>query len=332
MMQQFDPTLPQRILSLEPNGFELLALEVFRLQAQHNSVYRQFLECLHCKPESVVKIADIPFLPIEFFKRHQVKTGEWQPQAVFESSGTGMGARSRHVVPSLDFYLKVTSHIFEAAYGPLKDFIVLALLPSYLERQHSSLVLMAQHFMELSGHALSGFYLYEHTDLIAAVEESLHTGKKVLLLGVSFALLDLAELGPFNWQNLMVMETGGMKGRRQELIREELHEKLCNAFGVSYIHSEYGMTELLSQAYAKQNGVFIAPPWMQVYIREVNDPFKQIGAGHTGGINIIDLANYSSCSFIETADLGLMHENGTFEVLGRFDNSEARGCNLMLYS
>nr|WP_224996551.1 acyl transferase [Cesiribacter sp. SM1] len=331
-MQQFDPTLPQRILNLEQNGFESLALEVFRLQAEHNALYRQYLQCLKCDPLSVHKTADIPFLPIGFFKGHEVKTGAWQPEAVFESSGTGTGARSRHAIPGVNFYLEVTEQIFKAAYGPLDEFIILALLPSYLERQHSSLVLMAQHFMELSGHPLSGFYLYEHNELIAAVEKALGTGKKVLLLGVSFALLDLAEQGPFDWKNLIVMETGGMKGRRQELIREELHNILCNAFGVSYIHSEYGMTELLSQAYAARKGLFIAPPWMQVYIREVNDPFKQIAAGRTGGINVVDLANYSTCSFIETADLGLKHENGTFEVLGRFDNSEARGCNLMLYS
>ncbi len=331
-MQQFDLTLPQRILSLEPNGFESLALEVFRLQAAQNSVYKQYLQCLKCDPQSVHKIADIPFLPISFFKGHEVKTGAWQAEAVFESSGTGTGARSRHAVPNVRFYLHVTEQVFSTAYGPINDFIVLALLPSYLERQHSSLVLMAQHFMELSGHPLSGFYLYEHTELIATVEKALGTGKKVLLLGVSFALLDLAEQGPFNWQNLVVMETGGMKGRRQELIREELHDILCNAFGVLYIHSEYGMTELLSQAYAGKKGVFIAPPWMQVYIREVNDPFKLLEAGRTGGINVVDLANYSTCSFIETADLGIKHKNGTFEVLGRFDNSEARGCNLMLYS
>lgn len=331
MMDESLTTLPERILNLNPEGFELLALEIFKLQARHNLVYKQYLHHLSFDPLQVARVEDIPFLPIAFFKGHEVKTGNWQAEAVFESSGTGSGIRSMHAVPDVNFYLKVCRQIFENRYGLLQDYIVLALLPSYLERQHSSLVVMAQHFIEESGHQLSGFYLYEYEKLIATVEAAQRSGKKVLLLGVSFALLDLAERGPFKWPELVVMETGGMKGRRQELIRSELHRLLCQGFGVSRIHSEYGMTELLSQAYAAKNGQFIAPPWMRVYIREINDPFEQMAPGRTGGINVVDLANFHSCAFIEASDLGIRHQDGTFEVLGRFDHAEARGCNLMLY-
>ncbi len=332
MMQQSVLSLKQRILNVGPDNFEALALEVFQLQAAENRIYRAYLDLLKCKPESVQKLSQVPFLPIDFFKSHRIRTGTWQPQAVFESSGTGSGTRSKHAVPEVAFYLQVCRQIFESHYGSLQDYIMLALLPSYLEREHSSLVLMARHFIELTGHALSGFYLHDHEKLIATVEKAGATGKKVLLLGVSFALLELAEQGPFNWPQLLVMETGGMKGRRQELIREELHAILCKGFGVAQIHSEYGMTELLSQAYAQKNGLFVAPPWMRVYIREINDPFEQLGVGRTGGVNVIDLANFQSCAYIETADLGIMQQNGSFNILGRFDHAEARGCNLMLYS
>lgn len=331
MMELQNNALAHRILNLSPEGFEALALEIFRLQARENLLYKSYLSYLRRTPEQVERVQDIPFLPIEFFKGQLVKTGNWVPHTIFESSGTTGGPKSRHAVPGQEFYLRVTQQMFEHTYAPLNDYIVLALLPAYLERQHSSLVLMAQHFIEQTGHSLSGFYLYEHDKLIRSVEAALTTGRKVLLLGVSFALLDLAEKGPFAWQGLQVMETGGMKGRREELIRSELHEILCAGLGVSQIHSEYGMTELLSQAYAKEKGVFVTPPWMRVYTREVNDPFSLDFHGRTGGINIVDLANIHSCAFIETADLGIVHENATFEVLGRFDNAEARGCNLMLY-
>lgn len=332
MMQQSVKSLQKRVLQLGPDDFESLALEIFRLQAHGNPVYRRYLELVQRDPHTVEQVAQIPFLPIDFFKSHTVRTGTWEPQAVFESSGTGSGIRSRHAVPDVAFYLQVCRLIFESRYGALQDYIVLALLPSYLERGHSSLVLMAQHFMELSGHQLSGFYLNEYEKLVATIDKARLSGKKILLLGVSFALLNLAEQGPFTWPELMVMETGGMKGRRQELIREELHNILCKGFGVSQIYSEYGMTELLSQAYADKEGYFKAPPWLKVYIREINDPFARMAHGRSGGINVVDLANLHSCAFIETADLGIVQQNGSFQVLGRFDHAEARGCNLMLYS
>jgi hypothetical protein len=331
-MQALPLTIQQQIRSMRPEEFDSLALAVFQYQAEHNLVYKQYLTHIGCKPGSITAVEQIPFLPIDFFKRHEIKSGQWPTEQVFESSGTGSGTRSRHAVADTAFYRQLSQQIFEEWYAPLQEFIILALLPAYLERQHSSLVLMAQHFIEQSDHPLSGFYLYEYDKLVAGIEQALASGRKVLLLGVSFALLDLAERGPFHWPELMVMETGGMKGRRRELIREELHQALCMGFGVSSVHSEYGMTELLSQAYAKKNGVFLAPPWMRVYIREVNDPFTLIGPGRTGGINVADLANVHSCSFIETADLGLRHDTEQFEVLGRFDTSEARGCNLMLYN
>lgn len=311
--------------------FEETALEVFHFQAQRNTVYGAYISCLGIKAKEVQSIRDIPFLPVEFFKTQQVKSGKWEPEAVFESSGTGYGVRSRHEVPDVGFYHECAVRTFEGFYGPLEEYAILALLPSYLERQHSSLVAMVAHFTSKGVSQLSGFFLYDQAALLQQVEKAKAAGKKVLLIGVSFALLDLAERGA-DLTDVIVMETGGMKGRRKEMIRAELHEVLQKGLRIKQVHSEYGMTELLSQAYARQEGLFETPPWMQVRIRDLNDPFEYVNFGRNGGVNIIDLANVHSCSFIETQDVGISHANGTFEVMGRFDNSEVRGCNLLLFS
>lgn len=323
--------LQNRVFEVGEKEFEGLALEIFNFQAQENEVYRSYLNHLDIKQEEIESLEKIPFLPIEFFKTQEVKSGSWKPGVVFESSGTGYGVRSRHYVPDRDFYLEGTVKAFEKFYGSLSEYVILALLPSYLERQHSSLVGMAEHFIDLGVKDLSGFFLYEQDALLAHVEKARAANKKILLIGVSFALLDLAEKGA-DLSEVVVMETGGMKGRRKEMVRAELHATLQGGLGVKQIHSEYGMTELLSQAYARESGRFEAPPWMQVRIRDLNDPFGFVNFGRTGGVNVIDLANVHSCSFIETQDIGICHANGTFEIMGRFDNSEVRGCNLLLFS
>ena len=323
--------LQEKVFGVEAKDFESLALEIFRFQAQENEVYRAYLNHLGVQPEGVHSLDKIPFLPIEFFKTQEVKSGNWEAEAVFESSGTGFGVRSRHYVPDVSFYLKGAVKTFEGFYGSLREYAVLALLPSYLEREHSSLVAMVEHFISLGESAFSGFFLYEQESLLQQLAKARAAGKKVLLIGVSFALLDLAERGA-DLHDVVVMETGGMKGRRKEMVRAELHAVLQEGFQLSRVHSEYGMTELLSQAYAREGGVFETPPWMQVRMRDLNDPFGTVNFGRSGGVNVIDLANVHSCSFIETQDIGICHANGTFEIMGRFDNSEVRGCNLLLFS
>ncbi len=323
--------LQDRVFGVGAKNFDALALEIFRFQAQENKVYRSYLQYLGVKAEEVKAIDAIPFLPIEFFKNQEIKSGDWEAEVVFESSGTGYGVRSRHYVPDIAFYLRATVKAYESFYGPLNEYAILALLPSYLERQHSSLVAMAEHFINRGVKELSGFFLYEQDALLARVEEARQANKKILLIGVSFALLDLAERGA-DLREVVVMETGGMKGRRKEMVRAELHSILQEGLGVKQIHSEYGMTELLSQAYARAGGRFETPAWMQVRMRDLNDPFGEVNFGRTGGVNVIDLANVHSCSFIETQDIGICHANGTFEIMGRFDNSEVRGCNLLLFS
>jgi phenylacetate-coenzyme A ligase PaaK-like adenylate-forming protein len=326
------PEFTQDIFAIQSEQtFRAAALEVFRFQAASVPVYREYLAALKVDPSSLEEVEHIPFLPIEFFKTHTVLAEGRQAEEVFESSGTTGSDSSRHHVADASLYRESFLRSFFAFYGSPEDLCILALLPSYLERSNSSLVYMTDHLIRWSGHPESGFYLDNLDELAAVLKERNNDGQKTLLLGVSFALLDLAEQHPMElWNNITIMETGGMKGRRQEMVRSELHGILTEAFGVPAIHSEYGMTELLSQAYSKGEGLFITPPWMDILIRDPNDPLSLQEEGRSGGINIIDLANRYSCSFIATGDLGRRHEDGSFEVLGRFDHSDVRGCNLLL--
>ena len=310
--------------------FADIALELFHHQAENNRVYNAYLKYLKVNPATISSLEQIPFLPVSFFKSHEVVTGKWQPEATFTSSGTTGTSTSRHLVQSLSFYQRHSERLFEGFFGPLNQFHILALLPSYLEREGSSLIYMVDYFIKQSKSEYSGFYLHNLDALVKQLELLQNSDRKVLLLGVSFALLDLAEKGQIDIRNCVVMETGGMKGRRKELIREELHAILTKQFNVPVIHSEYGMTELLSQGYSFGNGVFRLPESMKIVLKDVNDPFAAVKSGKTGVINVIDLANNYSCAFIETQDLGRMREEGSFEILGRADNSDARGCNLLV--
>ncbi|MGL5888970.1 MAG: acyl transferase [Bacteroidia bacterium] len=312
------------------SNYDALALEVFRYQAKHVAVYREFLELLGVDAENVSRTDKIPHLPVELFKKFGIIAEGREPQQLFTSSGTTGQITSQHLVADVALYEESFGRGFELFYGDVRNYVVLALLPSYLERSGSSLVYMANELIRRSGRAESGFYLHNLAELSEKLQQLNAAGQKVLLLGVTYALLDLAEQFPQPLPNTIIMETGGMKGRRREMIREEIHEQLRGAFGSAQIHSEYGMTELLSQAYSKGNGIFDCPPWMRISIREMNDPLSLAAHGKTGGINITDLANLYSCSFIATSDLGKLHDNGDFEVLGRFDNSDVRGCNLMV--
>lgn len=320
----------QQIFSISNQGeFDSLSLEIFQFQFKNNTVYQGYCKHLGKSPTNVRFIEEIPFLPIEFFKTRKVVSSYKKSKAIFESSGTTNSATSKHYVPDLNLYQQSYQKGFNTFYGPIEAYCVVALLPSYLEREGSSLVFMVNDLVDRSKHPKSGFYLYDLNTLHQKLLQLEKTQTKTLLIGVSFALLDLAEQFPLNLKHTIIMETGGMKGRRKELIREELHDVLKKAFGASKIHSEYGMTELLSQAYSEGDGLFKTPPWMKVIPRDTEDPLSIQSYGKTGGINIIDLANVYSCSFIATQDLGKVYENGTFEVLGRFDHSDIRGCNLM---
>ncbi len=311
--------------------FKEVALDVFRFQAKHNIVYKKYLELLNVNPDRVSSLEEIPFLPIQFFKTQRLVSNQNQPEIIFTSSGTTGMQSSQHIVTDLSYYEESYRKGFESFYGKIEDYVVLALLPSYLERQGSSLIYMVEDFIKQSKHEESGFYLHNVDELYQQLQKLQQTRKKVLLIGVSFALLDFVEQFSIHYPELMVMETGGMKGRRKEMIREELHDQLKKGFGVAHIHSEYGMTELLSQAYSKGNSLFQCPDWMQLLIRNPEDPFSYVSNGKTGGINVIDLANYHSVSFIATDDLGKkLHEN-QYEILGRFDYSDIRGCNLLLF-
>jgi phenylacetate-coenzyme A ligase PaaK-like adenylate-forming protein len=312
-----------------PAEFTRLALETFRHQAAGNPVYGQYLGLLGCDPGSITDPDKIPFLPVEFFKTRRIVTGADRESMVFESSGTTGSRTSRHYILDEGIYLRSLEEGFRLLVGNPADFCILALLPSYLERQNSSLVFMMDRLIRLSGQPESGFYLDNLDRLVGTLQTLEQSGRKTLLVGVSFALLDLAEKHPMKLRHTILAETGGMKGRREEITREELHEILTNAFGVETVWSEYGMTELLSQAWSAGKGLYRTPPWMQVIIRDPYDPFKRLEDGKTGGIDIIDLANRCSCSFIQTQDLGRRHPDGTFEVVGRFDNSELRGCNML---
>lgn len=309
--------------------FSEKALEVFRFQYQHNSVYAQFCDFLKRNPKRVSKLQEIPFLPIEFFKSHQITSSSKKTEQIFTSSGTTGSITSKHYVSDVSIYEESFRTTFHHFYDAVEDYVVLALLPSYLERSGSSLIYMAQNFIGASKHPESGFYLKELDELAKKLIRLDAEGKKVLLIGVSFGLLDLIEKHQFQLKNTIVMETGGMKGRRKEMIRKELHEHLAKGFGVTKIHSEYGMTELLSQAYSKGDGIFSCPPQMKILIRDPEDPLTLLGSQKNGGINVIDLANINSCSFIATQDLGKQLAQNQFEILGRFDHSDVRGCNLM---
>ena len=319
------------IFSIQTDAdFVQAALQTFGYQYQRNQVYQRFCTLLGRTPDKVRQLTDIPFLPIEFFKSEAVYCGNERPTTVFTSSGTTGSQTSHHYVKDLAVYQQSFRQGFADFYGNIEEYTVLALLPSYLERTGSSLITMVADLIERSGSADSGFYLNEY-DLLAEKLTALdRSGRKVLLIGVSFALLDLVETHRFQLKNTIVMETGGMKGRRKELIREELHAILCEGFGVEYIHSEYGMTELLSQAYSAGSGLYESVRWLKVLIRDTNDALSYQRPLKTGGINLIDLANIHSCSFIATQDLGRLHPDGRFEVLGRFDNADIRGCNLLI--
>lgn len=310
--------------------FETKSLEVFYHQYHNNTIYHQFCEHLNRNPKHVNSINEIPFLPISFFKSHKIVSRATTVQSIFTSSGTTSNQTSSHFVTDLDWYYRSFTKGFELFYGPVSDYAILALLPSYLERQGSSLILMVEELIKASNNSHSGFYLNNLDELISQLDILERQNQKTLLIGVSFALLDLIEKKKFKLNNTIVMETGGMKGRRKEMIREELHSILKEGFGVNQIHSEYGMTELLSQAYSKSNGIFQTPPWMKILIRDTEDALSLVKNGKTGGINVIDLANYNSCSFIATQDLGKQINANEFEILGRFDHSDIRGCNLMV--
>ncbi len=310
--------------------FTNAALEVFKHQFANNRVYRSFCDLLFKHPSEVTTIAEIPFLPIQFFKQREVIASKMPSEIIFTSSGTTGNTTSKHVVTDISWYTQSYRKAFAKFYGPIEEYVVLALLPNYLEREGSSLVHMVADLIEQSSHAESGFYLNNLNELARTLSQVDQAGKKVLLIGVSFALLDLIEQHEFSLQNTVVMETGGMKGRRKELIRQELHQILQKGFGVTTIHSEYGMTELLSQAYSNGKGIFKCPGWMRVFARDTEDPLTLLHTGKSGGINIIDLANYNSCSFIATQDLGKVYSDASFEIIGRFDNSDIRGCNLMV--
>ncbi len=310
--------------------FLVTALDTFRFQYTNNKVYQTFCNHLKVTPEKVSHLEDIPFLPIQFFKNKKLVSTTDSPVAIFTSSGTTGSITSKHLVTDIALYEESYLTAFELFYGKPSDFCILALLPSYLEREGSSLIYMVNDLIEKSRHPHSGFFLNDFEKLkkhLIALEAS---GTKTLLIGVSFALLDFCEQYQFILEHTIVMETGGMKGRRKELIREELHELLKQGFGVDNIHSEYGMTELLSQAYSKGNGIFNCPPWMKLLVRDTEDPRTYLPNGKNGGINIIDLANRNSCSFIATQDLGKKYDDDSFEILGRFDDSDIRGCNLMV--
>jgi phenylacetate-coenzyme A ligase PaaK-like adenylate-forming protein len=311
-----------------------LALEIFHLQYQQTDTYKRYVDSLAINPEDINSIENIPFLPISFFKTHEVTTTKFKPEIIFESSGTTGENTSRHLVKKLSLYQKSFTRTFNLFYGNPRQWCILGLLPGYLERKNSSLVAMANELIQKSENTYSGFYLHNHEKLYQALVHNEIMEQPTLLIGVTFSLLDFAEKYSIKLQHTTVMETGGMKGRREEITREEVHRFLQEKLGVGVIHSEYGMTELLSQAYSKGNGLFNCPPWMKVLVREYNDPFAITSKPKNekpvnGLINIIDLANLYSCCFIATDDVGKIHKNNSFEVLGRRDASDLRGCSLL---
>ena len=341
-----------KIFNVNEGNFEDLALEIFQFQYRHNSIYRTYVDMLKFNPREINKLPDIPFLPIQFFKTHLVKTTDFEPAYEFQSSGTSQTINSHHFIGDIELYRQSFTRGFELFYGPVESWCIIGLLPSYLERQHSSLVFMVSELIRKSGHEQSGFYLYEYEELHDTLKNLEQNKQKTLLIGVTFALLDFAKEYPFLLKHTVIMETGGMKGRREEIVRDEVQQLLKGKFQLDVIHSEYGMTELLSQAYSKGKGIFYCPPWMKVLIRDEEDPLSvQLAVGNRqpsselthdsqltihdsglttkGVINVIDLANIYSCSFIATDDAGKLYGDGGFEVIGRIDNSDIRGCSLM---
>jgi hypothetical protein len=320
------------IRDVTPDNFEALALQLFRYQYDNVPVYKRYVDLLGVDIASVKRLGDIPFLPISFFKSHEVLANGLTAEAEFYSSTTTGAIPSKHFVPDIDLYRLSSVEGFRKVYGDVKDWSFLALLPSYLERGNSSLVWMVSEFMLQSQHGNNGFYLNDFNKLTQAVLANEEVNQKTLVIGVGYALLDWADT--WNYQSVLkhtvLMETGGMKGRRKEMVKEELHQTLQRTFIVDAIHSEYGMTELLSQAYSTGKEVYRCPNWMKVIVREINDPFNLLASNETGSINVVDLANQYSCSFIATDDLGRVHSDGTFSVLGRLDSSEMRGCNLLV--
>ena len=322
---------PQDIFTISSQKqFDKIALKVFRYQYENNKIYKEFCDFLKTDVQKVKSLPQIPFLPIQFFKSHVVVSNSDEIQETFTSSGTTGMITSQHLVTDISLYEQSYRQAFSQFYGNIEDYAVLALLPSYLERSGSSLIYMIKDLIELSNNEHSGFYLHNYDELISKLIELDNSGQNVILIGVTYALLDLIEKQNFQLKNTIIMETGGMKGHRKEMIREELHQILSQGFGVPSIHSEYGMTELLSQAYSLGNGIFECPSWMHILIRDTEDALSYVDYGKTGGINVIDLANINSCSFIATQDLGKKYPNNTFEILGRFDHSDIRGCNLMV--
>jgi hypothetical protein len=318
-----------RILTGLPREFNDRAIEVFKYQYLGNPLYRNFSDRFQKTPENITELKLIPFLPVSFFKTDEVKSGNFDPEIVFESSGTTGMEPARHFVRHTGLYRESFVKGFELFYGNISDFCVLGLLPAYLERTGSSLVYMVDEMIQLSGRKESGFYLYDYDKLYEVLIKLEKNKQKTLLIGVSFALLDFAEKYSIQLSNTIVMETGGMKGRREEITRVELHNLLKQKLGVSTIHSEYGMTELLSQAYSIGEGIYKPVPWMKALVRDEDDPLNIHNSGE-GVLNIIDLANRDSCSFIATDDVVRLYENGSFEVLGRMDNSDMRGCSLLV--
>lgn len=318
-----------RIFNVDEKKLPQTAIEIFHFQYQQNPLYKAFTDALHVHPENVKTIQQIPFLPISFFKSHDVKTTDFNAEAIFESSGTTQTSNSRHYVKEVSLYKESFLKGFEKFYGEINEWCIIGLLPSYLERSNSSLIMMVDELIKKSNHTQSGFYLYEYEKLHDVLIQLEKQHQKTLLIGVTFALLDFAEQFEMKLEHTIIMETGGMKGRRKEMTRQELHAYLQKRLGVPVIHSEYGMTELLSQAYSKGNGLFEPVPWMKILVRNEDDPLyvKTNGAGI---INVIDLANIYSCPFIATDDVGKVFENGSFEISGRVDNSDIRGCSLLV--
>ena len=333
-----DTELVKKVFAASPDNFNSIAIEVFQFQYHNNEVYRKYCDTLKINAGNITTITQIPFLPIGFFKTHTITSTSFSPAAIFESSGTTQTINSKHLVKDIGLYEEGFTKAFRQFYGNAEEWCIIALLPSYLERKNSSLVMMADKLIKQSNHSQSGFYLNEYEKLKTVLSALENQKQKTLLIGVTFALLDFAEQFPpdsyrEHLQHTSIMETGGMKGRREEMTRQQVHEILCKAFQKETIHSEFGMTELLSQAYSKGKGIFNTPPWMKILIREEDDPFTIYTSENktmvTGAINVIDLANIYSCSFIATEDAGKLYADGSFEVMGRLDNTDVRGCSLM---
>lgn len=313
----------------DPHQFNELAVAIFHYQYENNAIYRQFNDLLNINPDEVTDYLKIPFLPVSAFRKHRIMSGNFSEEAVFESSGTTSNETSRHYVADFSIYEKSFLNGFRLFFGNIEEYAIFGLLPSYLERENSSLIYMVNKMIQKTNSVFGGFYLDEFQKLESEISAASEKGKKVMLIGVTFALVDFAEQLSKITPGLIIVETGGMKGRRKEIVRDELHSFLCKKFGVSSIFSEYGMTELLSQAWSKEIGKYFCPPWMKIVLRDTTDALTAAPLNKSGGINIIDLANINSCSFIATQDLGRLNSDGSFEVLGRFDHSQVRGCSLL---